>query len=130
MLANAAKYAARMDRAIGSRNMDEMDEDGAPSGSMGTCSIREAEDNGEFKGKGNAFRYMLSGGEPVYEAFFAPGAGVDGGKVKSSLKNIKEYIGQGMPVSLKNGVIKFQLVNMSDMDYVKGVISEAGWTLA
>ena len=128
LLANASKYAERMDKAIGSR--DQGDEDDVPASSMGVCSIRESTDKGEFKGRNNAFRYMLSGGEPVYEATFAPGQGTDAGKVKSSLKSIKEYVGQGMPVVMKNGAIKFQLINRSDMDYVKGVIRGAGWTLA
>ena len=127
LVSKSSTYAAKMDKAIEARDEDGEKEFGGEA--MGICIISEIEDDSEFNNKGNAFRYMLSDSNS-YEAVFTPNAGVDGRKVQSSLKNIKEYIGYNMPVSMRRGIIKFQLVNKSDMDYVKKLIKGAGWAIA
>lgn len=128
LLANARAYARKMDEVIAKA---EESADKSFS-SMGECLVTEVQDNGEFSGRGNLFRHMLSDGGDTYQAVFKPSAGVDAKVVMDSLKNIKSDIGMGLPVSMRRGgnVIKFQLVNKGDLDFAKGVISGYGWTLA
>lgn len=133
LVSRISTYAAKMDEAIAARDEAIKGEgdvnDNAGGAKLGVCTIKEIEDDGEFNNKGNAFRYMLSDSNS-YEAVFTRNADVDVKKVQSSLKSIKEYIGYNMPVSLRRGVLKFQLVNQNDMDYVKKLITGAGWTIA
>lgn len=128
LLANVNKYVRKMDAAL-EKVEEAVDE---PLSSMGECLVTEVQDNGEFSGKGNLFRHMLSDGGATYQAVFKPSAGVDAKEVMDSLKNIKSDIGMGLPVSMRRGenIIKFQLVNKGDLDFAKGVISGYGWTLA
>ena len=122
----AKSYVRMMDKAIAERVVVSQP---AAAADMGTCSISEISEKG-IGGKGNAFQYMMmQSREPAYEVVFTPSGSP--AATQSSLKSIASDLDNMMPVSWKKGsnVIKFQPLNKNDVEYVKGVIKSAGWTI-
>ena len=108
-----------------------VDGDSAP---LGTCAIREVEDDGEFSNrKDNIFSLMYdTHNSATYEATFSPSENCTREELKESVRGIKEDLRNGMPVSRRRSEnqIRFQVVNKQDIDYAKSLIQNAGWILA
>ena len=123
----AGSYREKMDRAVKARFSPAEAE---ATVDMGTYTISEINDDGSLEDD-SAFAYFLTlgGDHPCYEIRFAPAAGVDKRKVNSSMKSIKDEIGNGMPATMRRGdmAIRIQMVNSNDMEFVKSVVESAGW---
>lgn len=125
-------FVTQMEEFIQEETDDQQEEE-TDSAPLGICKITEVPGDGEFNNRqDNIFSLMYDTyNATTYEAVFTPSENCTREELKESVRNIKDDLRNGMPVSRKRSenMVRFQVVNKQDIDYAKSLIQNAGWIL-